>query len=67
MKDNLEKIKEIYINDDLGMFELLGAIKCSDIDKDMTIEDAFELYVEAKKWADGDIFTVDKMGEVEVL
>lgn len=56
----LEKIKNIYEHDDLCMYDLLGSLKCSELDESMTIEQAFELYVQAKEWADGDKITIKK-------
>ncbi len=41
-----------YHADDICMGELLAAIPADGL----TLEEAFELYIAAKKWADGDKF-----------
>lgn len=64
MNDELQKalafIKEQYFNDDVCMGDFLDAIQISEIETaigtKLSLEDAFMLYVEAKKWADGDEF-----------
>lgn len=64
MTDELQKalafIKEQYLHDDVCMGDLLGATPVSEVESaigsELTIEDTFMLYVEAKKWADGDQF-----------
>lgn len=60
----LEKLKEEYLNSDVCMGEMLLSIPADGL----SIEEAFELGIAAKKWADGDRFyrVVDK-GEPEEL
>lgn len=48
----LEQIKEEYHKNDLCMGELLASFAADGLN----LEEAFELYLEAKKWADGDKF-----------
>lgn len=62
----LNKILKTYRDNDVCMAEILATTKCSEIG-DLTIEQAFELYVGAMKEADGDIFKVIKEGEEELL
>lgn len=54
----LEKLKEEYLNSDVCMGEMLLSIPADGL----SIEEAFELGIAAKKWADGDRFyrVVDK-------
>lgn len=51
-KLTLEQIKTEYHQNDICMFDLLASLPA----KGLTMEEAFELYIEAKKWADGDEF-----------
>lgn len=48
----LEKVQEEYHANDVCMGELLDALPADGL----SIEEAFELAVAAKKWADGDRF-----------
>jgi len=64
--EGFRKIQDLYEQDDVCMYDLLGAIKCSELG-DLTLEQAFELYIEAKKWADGDKFYVEKEDKREEL
>lgn len=48
----LEKLKEEYLNSDVCMGEMLLSIPADGL----SIEEAFELGIAAKKWADGDRF-----------
>jgi len=48
----LEKLKEEYRNSDVCMGEMLLSISADGL----SIEEAFELSIAAKKWADGDRF-----------
>ena len=48
----LEKVQEEYHTNDVCMGELLDALPADGL----SIEEAFELAVAAKKWADGDRF-----------
>lgn len=60
----LERLKEEYRKSDVCMGELLDALPADGL----SIEEAFELGIAAKKWADGDRFyrTIDD-GEPEEL
>lgn len=51
-KMTLDKIKEEYRESDVCMGETLLSIPATDL----SLEEAFELSIEAKKWADGDKF-----------
>ena len=60
----LKEIKEDYMANDSCMSELLAA-KPAD---GLTLEQAFQLYIRAKSWADDDVFHVLRDGEpFEVL
>ena len=60
----LNKIKEDYMANDSCMSELLAATPADGL----TLEQAFQLYVRAKSWADDDVFHVLRDGEpFEVL
>lgn len=48
----LEKIKKIYQTEDICMGELLASISAKGLD----LENAFLIYIEAMKWAEGDRF-----------
>lgn len=48
----LEKVKEEYHESDVCMGEMLLSIPATGL----SVEEAFELAIEAKKWADGDKF-----------
>lgn len=48
----LEKVKEEYHESDVCMGEMLLSIPATGL----SVEEAFELAIEAKKWADGDRF-----------
>lgn len=48
----LEKLKEEYLNSDVCMGEMLLSMPADGL----SIEEAFELGIAAKKWADGDRF-----------
>ena len=52
MKTSLSCIMEEYHANDICMAELLASIPADGL----TMEEAFELYIAAKKWADGDKF-----------
>ena len=52
---HLDKIKKMYLDDEVCMAELLASTKCDSLG-DLSIEQAFDLYVNAKFWADGDRF-----------
>lgn len=52
MKTSLSRIMKEYHENDICMAELLASIPADGL----TIEEAFELYIAAKKWADGDKF-----------
>ena len=52
MKNILEGIKVLYHKNDVCMSELLATIPADNL----TLEQAFELYIMARKWADGDKF-----------
>lgn len=63
-KLNLEGIKEEYTKNDICMSELLENTSADGL----TLEQAFQLYVRAKSWADDDVFHVLRDGEpFEVL
>lgn len=51
-KTSLSRIMKEYQANDICMGELLAAIPADG----QTLEEAFELYIAAKKWADGDKF-----------
>lgn len=51
-KMTLEKVKEEYHQNDICMGELLLSIPADGL----SLEEAFELSIAAKKWADGDRF-----------
>lgn len=60
----LEKIKEKYCDNDVCMGELLLSIPA----EGLTLEEAFELSIAAKKWADGDRFCrIIEDGKLEEL
>lgn len=75
MDDKLQKafaaLKDQYFEGDVCMAELLAAIPVSQFeeaaDSKFSVEDAFELYVEAMKWAEGDKFYQVKDGVKEEL
>ena len=52
----IEQIKEQYHSNDVCMFELLATIPADGFN----LEDAFKLYIEARKWADNDKFIVQR-------
>ena len=63
-KLNLDGIKEEYTKNDICMAELLANTSADGL----TLEQAFQLYVRAKSWADDDVFHVLRDGEpFEVL
>ena len=51
-KMTLEKVRKEYLENDVCMGELLDTIPA----EGLSIEEAFELSIAAKKWADGDRF-----------
>lgn len=51
-KITLEKVKEEYHQNDVCMGELLLSIPADGL----SLEEAFEMSIAAKKWADGDQF-----------
>lgn len=60
----LKNIKEVYMANDICMSELLATTPADGL----TLEQAFQLYVRAKSWADDDVFHVLRDGEpFEVL
>lgn len=60
---NLEQIQTLYRDSEVCMGELLAAIPADN----QTIEQAFELYIAAMKWSDGDEFTRCADGEITIL
>jgi len=75
MDDKLQKafaaLKDQYFKADVCMAELLAATPISQFEEaagsKFFVEDAFELYVEAMKWAEGDKFYQVKDGMKEEL
>lgn len=63
IKTDFEKIKADYHASSLCMAELLASCPADGL----TIEQAFELYVKAKSWVDGDLFRVEREDEVFVM
>lgn len=51
-KPTLDQIKEDYSTSEVCMGEMLAATSADAL----TLEEAFELYIEAMKWAEGDKF-----------
>lgn len=51
-KTTFDQIKEAYTTSDVCMGEMLASTSAHSL----TIEEAFELYIEAMKWAEGDRF-----------
>lgn len=51
-KPTIEQIKTEYHQNDICMGELLADIPADSL----SLEEAFELYIEAMKWAEGDRF-----------
>ncbi|WP_242053309.1 hypothetical protein [Dysgonomonas sp. GY617] len=59
-----EQIREEFMNDGINMSEFLASVPADGLN----LEQAFELYIGARKWADADRFFVDKdEGELEEL
>ena len=56
---NLESIKQTYQKENICMAELLAAEPADGL----SMEQAFELYVQAKNWADSDTFYIQRSGE----
>lgn len=56
VKQTLEQIRKDFWNEDICMSEFLASTPADGL----SLEDAFELYIGARKWADGDRFFVDK-------
>ena len=56
---NLESIKQTYQKENICMAELLAAEPADGL----SMEQAFELYVQAKNWADSDTFYIQSNGE----
>lgn len=67
-KSILEALKRDYRENDVCMGDLLSASIVTGYDKsgDISFEDAFEIYMEAMKWAEGDQF-FHKLGTEEGL
>ena len=55
----LKELKDLYKEDSICMGELLAWANADDL----TIEQAFELYIKAKQWADGDKFYIQRDDE----
>lgn len=49
--EKLDKIKKIYFDNENFMVEILATTECSEIDKHLTLEEAFELYKLAMAWS----------------
>ena len=50
----LEKIKKVYLDEsEVCMFDLLADLE---VPKEFSYEDAFDIYIMAMKWAEGDRF-----------
>lgn len=62
-KVTLEYIEKQYNGNDISMSEILASIPADGL----SIEEAFELYIKAMKWSDGDRFFVIANGEKEEL
>ena len=62
-KITLEQIKEQYHQNDICMGELLASIPASGL----TMEEAFELYIESLNWSDGDRFFRESSGILEEI
>lgn len=62
----LEQIKRDYREDDVCMGDLLSCALVTGYDEsgDISFEDAFEIYIEAMKWANGDQF-FRRIGEAD--
>lgn len=58
-KITLQVIQKKYTENDICMSELLASIPADGL----TIEEAFELYMQAMKWSDGDRFFTIADGE----
>lgn len=56
MKIDLEKIQTDYHQNDVCMSELLASTPADGLN----MEEAFELYIKARKWADADKFFVHR-------
>lgn len=59
VKVNLDKIKVQYITCDVCMGELLADLPADGL----SIEQAFELYIESMQWANGDRFFIERIAE----
>lgn len=51
-KINLDQIKKIQLNSEVVMGETLAGVPADGL----TIEEAFQLYIDAMNWAEGDKF-----------
>lgn len=58
-KITFQNIQQQYTDNDICMSELLASIPADGL----SVEDAFELYIQAMKWSDGDKFFVVSDGE----
>lgn len=61
VKVNLDKIKVQYITGDVVMGELLADLPADGL----SIEQAFELYIESMQWANGDRFFIEREDEIK--
>ncbi len=59
----LKHIKSEYHSGDVCMYDLLASLPADGL----SIEEAFEVYIEAKKWADGDEFYKIVEDETQML
>lgn len=52
----LEQIKNDYFVGENCMGDMLAFVSIKDYDPELSFEDAFEIFIEAMKWAEGDQF-----------
>lgn len=52
--NSLDYIKKLYHDNDVCMASLLSTTQVGDVECDMTLEEAHDLYEEAMKWAGED-------------
>lgn len=61
-QEMLNFLKSEYLESDVCMAEVLASTSASEL----TLEEAFEIYIEAMRWSDGDTF-YRKLGGFEEL
>jgi len=57
IQEEISRIRDEYKANDICIAELLADIT---VPQGLTYEEAFSIYISSRKWADGDLFFIDR-------